>query len=458
LKKYLFLILANSLLISNLSHAKNINHSTGLIFDDNQYEKTPLSTPLLRGQYDNISKHNSLKKYAPKVGNQGEYETCVGWATAYAAKTILYNINNNNTDESIKNNAAFSPSYIYNQISTDPSCHYGTFIDDALNLMTKQGVLQLSDFGYQCGRVVTSGEKIIASFYKIDGFKKLFDLTDSDKINPIRKSLSENKPVVIGMTCCSESFQASLGVDVWNVPSNEPIPNQGHAIAVIGYDDEKYGGAFLIMNSWSEVWGDKGFIWIKYSDFKRFTKYAYEMIEDEKGDKISGSLEFKTINDKTMPTKLDNNLYSMAKSYNSGTLFRLYISNNEPSYIYALGSDLTNNTYKIFPHKDNISAYLGYKNSEFALPDENNYIKMDNTVGTDYFCFLYSKEPININDLRQKIESEEGSFEDKLNKALAGKIIDNKDIVFSKTGKISFSAKSKRNKNILAVIVKMEHI
>ena len=34
----------------------------------------------------------SLKKYAPPIGDQMSYGTCVGWATTYAGMTILENI------------------------------------------------------------------------------------------------------------------------------------------------------------------------------------------------------------------------------------------------------------------------------------------------------------------------------------------------------------------------------
>ncbi len=44
--------------------------------------------------------------------------------------------------------------------------------------------------------------------------------------------------------------------------------NDGHALCVVGYDDEKsYGGykGFLkVMNSWGSAWGDGDFLWIAY--------------------------------------------------------------------------------------------------------------------------------------------------------------------------------------------------
>ena len=42
-------------------------------------------------------------------------------------------------------------------------------------------------------------------------------------------------------------------------------------MVLIGYDDEKYGGSFQIVNSWGEDWGVNGKIWVKYKDFIEHT-------------------------------------------------------------------------------------------------------------------------------------------------------------------------------------------
>ena len=46
---------------------------------------------------------------------------------------------------------------------------------------------------------------------------------------------------------------------------------------VVGYDDNKYGGAFEIMNSWEhdlEIMGSSA----KYADFKKYIKTAYVLL------------------------------------------------------------------------------------------------------------------------------------------------------------------------------------
>ena len=53
----------------------------------------------------------------------------------------------------------------------------------------------------------------------------------------------------------------------------------GHAVTIIGFNDNKYGGCFEIMNSWGSEYGDNGFMWIKYDDLASII-YAACMIEN----------------------------------------------------------------------------------------------------------------------------------------------------------------------------------
>ena len=89
MKSYLSLLICCCLLSPLLAQEK---YAGGLEFDDVAYEGSAITVPLVRDvTAARLPNKASLKPYAPKPQNQGQYNNCVGWSSAYAARTILYN-------------------------------------------------------------------------------------------------------------------------------------------------------------------------------------------------------------------------------------------------------------------------------------------------------------------------------------------------------------------------------
>ncbi len=439
------------------------NPGTGLVFNDQQYESDLMKAPLTRSLYgSSLPSSASLKQWAPTPKSQGQYGTCVGWSTAFCAFTILEAKKNGWTDKAIIDANTFSPGFIYKQIKTpsDYSCRLGSSISDAMEVMKTKGVAKYKDLEMNCPTSIPMSLFNEAAKYKILDYAKLFDLYDSDnfKVEAVKKSLSEQKPVVIGMKI-PKSFNTAK--NYW-IPVENPAGNYGgHAMCVIGYDDNKFGGAFEVQNSWGTWWGNNGYIWIRYDDFKKWVKYAYEMIETPKKTvnstvHLAGSLKLIQSNGQEMTASYVNGHYRMNKAYKSGTKFRIYISNNEPAFVYAFGSDATLKVFPVFPHKPNISPALNYKQNDVAIPDEQHYIEMDNTVGTDYLVILYSIEPIDINQVYRDIERTSGNFISRVKNVLADKLVRPENVNFQ-LNNISFSAKTK-TKTAVAMILETKHI
>ena len=114
--------------------------STGLIFDDDAYESVEMKAPLTRGLYSTMPQSASLKMYCPYPGNQGDYGTCVGWATSYAAWTILWAKQNRQTDKAVITAHAFSPDFVYKSVVPyDSNCKNGTQVPLALAFIKTTG-------------------------------------------------------------------------------------------------------------------------------------------------------------------------------------------------------------------------------------------------------------------------------------------------------------------------------
>jgi C1A family cysteine protease len=223
-------------------------------------------------QYDSSKVKNaySLRQYAPLVLSQGQLGSCVAWASTYAGLTIVKRIENNNIKFE-----PFSPLNLYvryKKIFHESPCSYGACLPVALNLLKQKGCNSFQKFPNSCDGNVSE---------KIEYTDKLydFDAINSNEIIKIKSAITAKMPVVIGIKCYSSNDwqRAVLDDGVWSGYYSGTV-NGGHAMCLIGFDDNKAGGAFEIMNSWGDDWGDKGFFWIKYTDFAIHVEECYAMI------------------------------------------------------------------------------------------------------------------------------------------------------------------------------------
>jgi C1A family cysteine protease len=460
MKKNLLPICLFLLFVPILTSAQANKHPKGLLFNPIEYAKIPVAAKLTRGFY-NLPKSYSLKKYAPTPGNQGQTGTCTAWSTAFHAITISESVKLNRTDINSTNQEAFSPSFIYNQIRSDQTCDNGTSIEVALRLMVTQGNMKIREFPFDCNAIIDSAILSKSENYKLSGYRTLFNQDANQKIVPVKKALSENNPVLIGMNAKPASFNNMPSDGLWNIPSDELLnlePREGHAMTVIGYDDEVNGGSFEVINSWGEDWGNKGYFWIKYEDFSTLVAYAFELIRTpEQQFDLLANVDFNEFSGAKMNAHFDTEtgIYKMDEPYTSGTQFRFYMNNNEPAYVYAIGSDLTNKSFRIFPFDDAVSPYLGYKSNTVAIPDEDHYIYMDDNKGMDYFCVLYSKNALDINQVLSELENTTGDFKTRLELVLKNKLINPKQIAY-KNDTIGFEAKS-GDQSIVPIIIEIIH-
>ena len=255
----------------------------GAILDEAAYNRLPKKAPLAGRAYDGLPKSCSLKQYAPLPGNQNDYGTCVAWASAYAARTIAESVALNRKNKADTTGNAFSPVYVYRNIRPDdPECQQGATIYGALNLLKESGAVKMlagertADFPLGDLSLYSQSRR-----YPIADYVTLFSREDRSKpglvARMVKKSLTEGKPVIIGMNTPS-SFITADGV--WLPEENPGDYYGGHAMCVVGYDDEKSGGAFEVINSWGGEWGNAGFMWIPYGTFVDFVLEGYEMIEN----------------------------------------------------------------------------------------------------------------------------------------------------------------------------------
>ncbi len=217
----------------------------------------------------------SLKSFCPPVLNKGKLNSPTAWAVGYYCMSIINARNKNTTAQSKPD--AFSPYYLQVHvagITEQTVCTQYIDINQALYFCKKNGVVRMDDFPKNCER------KMDTLSYDSS---VLFRIRDFDIINPsfarvsdvsklIRLVLQKNKPVPAQIRT-DESFY-KVNLPMW-------IPAQKGAyvtvITIVGFDDNKFGGAFEVVGCEGPMWGDRGYTWIKYDDFNRVVMDSYEI-------------------------------------------------------------------------------------------------------------------------------------------------------------------------------------
>jgi ankyrin repeat protein len=216
-------------------------------------------------QFEGLPSSVDFGSFLPNIGNQGNQGSCVGWTVGYALKSYQEAQEHRWLPKN-DNDHVFSPSYIYNQ-AVNGNCDSGMYISDALNF-AKQGVLPISQFSYEsnsCSRLPSQVERSSAQVFRIQEWERI-----PISVEATRKFLFSNRPVIIGIPVYSNFYR--LGKDqIYNQTQGDI--DGGHALLVVGYDDNKQ--AFKIMNSWGTSWGTNGFGWIGYPLYAQLVREAY---------------------------------------------------------------------------------------------------------------------------------------------------------------------------------------
>lgn len=435
--------------------------NTGASFDAQKYDETAIFEPPITDNAKNpLPEAVSLLKYAPDRKNQGSQGSCVGWGSAYAARTILEAQRTGRDPDQI----AFSPAYLYNQIGLE-NCQ-GAYINNAMDVMKDQGLVTLREFPYNdqdCSKQPNSALKQQASQYKMKGFNRLTvgdaQGVGNEKIDlvAIKQNIAQGAPVVIGMMVGGTFMQPMMGKDVWN-PSQSDLDKYGfggHCMCVIGYDDYKEGGAFQIMNSWGPDWGKDGVAWVPYNVFEAFVVEAYGVFPMGSVDKPTGNnlnIAFGLVDNnakKKIPlTQKAPGVFATKTLVAKGTKFKVEVTNTNECYTYVFASDEKNASAVLFPYTDKHSPYCGITGTRLFPKDYS--MEVDNIGNKDYMAILVTKEPIDYNAINALANKQSGSYEQKLRKALGNSLKNN--VQFNQGETIGFNTTLSPNEAVLMVI------
>lgn len=207
----------------------------------------------------------------PPINDQGQQGSCVGWSSAYYVKTSW----EKRSDPAWNNAAAtgqFSPAFVYNQINGGQDA--GSQPSDALKLMVDKGAASLASMPYSVNDFRTQpSAQVLASAANFKNLDSRFFGNTLD-VAAIKQYLADTGPLIFGIKV-DDALQQGTGDYTRFVGPNLG----GHAIACVGYDDNRSGGAFLLANSWGPTYRDQGFVWVTYQAAADLFLGAWAMVD-----------------------------------------------------------------------------------------------------------------------------------------------------------------------------------
>ncbi len=228
----------------------------------------------------------------PDIGNQGDFGSCIPFATTYYQYS--YEVNKLNGVTSKNDRVIYSPKWTYNL--SNEGRNIGSIITDVYKILEDFGALKNSDFPYTTNEgdfaEWPSGldeQKIEALQTRVEN-KYMYDIPDNHVITNVNDSyisgvkqlLNSGKVLVVGSDFnwnATTQNGESVAFRCYKKDEN----NIGHVMTVVGYDDNKCydvngngtiepteKGAFKIANSWSNsfigygVRSNTGYFWVMY--------------------------------------------------------------------------------------------------------------------------------------------------------------------------------------------------
>ncbi len=256
------------------------NTPLGLLWSEETWAEVPAALPpvsLFVGA-SALPVRADLSGSFPPVGNQ-ERGTCVAWAAGYYLKSYL-EARDRNWEPTIPERQ-FSPKFLYEAVDRrfKNGCD-GMFMDAAMDVLVETGITTLRTVPYSnlsplCDvdrnqmppQWLTEADRFrIANYRRVDNISK----------DSIKAFIAQGSPVVFGARL-GDGFVNWRGGGVLERDNFSYLGRDAyHAMVVVGYDDTMgTRGAFRIVNSWGERWGDAGFIWVGYDHFVAFTFLAF---------------------------------------------------------------------------------------------------------------------------------------------------------------------------------------
>jgi len=350
---------------------------TGWLAEDENLDSIPRDTDI-NGDTNALPPVKSLESKFPPIGDQGQYGTCVAWATGYNLKTALNAIDNGWGEADLKKAAnQTSPKdlwFILNKSDRGAKCG-GTNFEPALDALILKGADNLSSVPYSnmgdCSGTSSGNANNKLANYRLIGYNNSLaggsgSAADGMTLGNFKGHLAQGRPVLFGAKLGDRFMRwdnaSVISSDTYNNPG---MKHAYHAMILVGYDDSKK--AFRVRNSWGADWGDKGSIWIDYDFF--LTKFCFTaFVAQNPGSSVKA---------KQLPSGYDMSdsgtvIYMYYNAFNANENGILYEGSVKQQSIRYTMPKITGQYY--------LFVYAGYNDFYFITADNGKPLEFINGV------------------------------------------------------------------------------
>jgi len=226
--------------------------------------KDPKNPVDSKGAYD-----FSSEIYFPPVRSQGSQGSCTSWASVYYSMGYLEAKDNGWDANSGNNTYLLSPAWSYNKLTYEGS---GTHHIETGLLLEEWGAATWETIPYTDTDYTNWGNESAwreAPLHRPLQFNWLSYLGNST-ITTIKNLLEGGTPVTFNIDAIEYDPGLTDNYILSSAEYSSSIIN--HAQCIVGFDDSITDdgdvGAFRVVNSWGDSWGDGGFYWLTYETLK----------------------------------------------------------------------------------------------------------------------------------------------------------------------------------------------
>ncbi len=444
-----------------------------------------------------------LSMYAPPVLNQGDKGNCVAISIGYYMCSIMGAVRWNLNDKDRILKQSLSPFYLYSAVKSpnDNNCTYGIDPGQALEYLKQSGLPHFSAFPNP-DFCTNTDERMYSS--RIQDYVKLFNITDqkADKVVAVKQTLAERSPVVVGIQTTSslqelsftrtllprvqasvwqliESYSGATGtadksrskLDMSWKPYRANTLAFGHAICVVGYDDNKLGkgkGAFKLVNSWGSSWGEGGYFWMSYETFGKFAKYGYQAYLDKNDSSVRLDTDLTIAigvsrsqpSLRLIPSDTGLVTYMLSKPLPTGTKFKFRVDTKTKTYIHVITANESNGTVVLQAVGSNKPTLIAPA-SQIYFPSEQKYLTLEGRPGLEYMLFLFSDyyKGEEINQYVQAMNDLKGSFPERVKQVFGEMLISNRRIQYKPKKMGFFLARTNQVSGMyVPLLVSLKHV